>query len=443
MKNADDDLTQGEIRTHLLRLAVPASIGIIFNTLYNLTDLWFAGMLSGEALAGMSIAGSVFFLLIGVGSGIQSGTSALVASDVGRKEMHAAHAWVKNATGIAIFTSILAVAIGWYAGDPLILFLGAEADSAPLARDYLSVVLFGTIFFLLNSVAAGALTAMGDTKSNRNALGAGFVANFALNPLFIFVLDLGVGGLALATVLIKAASAAYLFWVLWARLERPLLPSFELTRWRALSAQIIPASLSIMTIVLGSFITIYFIGRFGGQQIAGYNVGLRLEQVLLLPALGMNAAVMAVAGQNFGAGNHERVLETYRKALRITAIMAVVVFPIMIFGSDAMVSLFTDDNEIKATGAIYLQIDAIAYFAYSILFLSVAVLQARKQPMFPMVLGVARQLVIPASINYSLIFWFDMPMISIFVTIVTVVIVSAVISHWWTMRQLMGDIPRM
>lgn len=442
MKNTNDDLTEGAISSHLIRLAIPASMGMVFNTLYNLTDLWFAGMISASALAGMSIAGIVFFLLIGIGAGIQSGTAAMVASDVGRKELKDVHAWVRNAVGIAVFTSVLAFAFGWYAGDVLITFLGAEPDSAPLAREYLSVTLFGTVFFLLNSVAAGALMALGDTKSNRNALGAGFLANFALNPLLIFVFDFGVAGLALATVIIKAASAAYLFWILWRRLEQPLFPAIDLTRWVKLLAQIIPSSFSMMTIILGSFITIYFIGRFGDDQVAGYNVGLRLEQVLLLPALGMNAAVMAVAGQNFGAGNHARVLETYQKALSIAFVMAVVFFPVMVFGSTFMVGFFTADTAIVATGSTYLKIDAIAYFAYAVLFLSVAVLQARKQPIFPMLLGVARQLVVPASINYALIIWFDMPMISVFITIVGVVIVAAAISHWWTMQQLRADIPQ-
>jgi Na+-driven multidrug efflux pump len=198
----------------------------------------------------------------------------------------------------------------------------------------------------------------------------------------------------------------------------------------------------MLTIILGSFITIYFIGRFGDNHVAGYSVGLRLEQVLLLPALGMNAAVMAVAGQNFGAGKHDRVAETYRKALLIGLGMAACFIPVMVFGSPAMVRFFSEDAEIVATGSTYLRIDAIAYFGYVVLFLSVAVLQARKQPIFPMVLGIARQLVVPAAINYALIIWFDMPMISVFVTIVGVVVVAAGVSHWWTMRQLKADSPQ-
>jgi len=442
MQNSDNDLTQGSILRHLVRLSIPASMGMIFNTLYNLTDLWFAGLLSDAALTGMSIAGSVFFLLIGIGAGIQTGTAAMVASDVGRKHMGDVQSWLNNAVGIAIVVSVIALGIGWVIGDDLIRFLGAEVESAPQAQSYLTVTLLGTVFFLLASVAAGALMALGDTKSNRNALGVGLLANFALNPLLIFVFDLGVAGLALGTVIIKAGSAIYLFWVLKNRLGERARLTLEPQRWRALLAQIFPASFNMMTIILGSFITIYFIGRFGDAHVAGYSVGLRLEQVLLLPALGMNAAVMAVAGQNFGAENHARVAETYRKALLIGLGMAAFFIPIMVFASPALVSVFSEDEAILSTGSTYLRIDAIAYFGYVVLFLSVAVLQARKQPLFPMFLGIARQFVVPASINYVLIMWLDMPMISVFYTIVCVVALAATVSHWWTMKQLRADIPQ-
>jgi putative MATE family efflux protein len=436
----DDDLTQGSIIQHLVRLSIPASMGMVFNTLYNLTDLWFAGGISDAALAGMSIAGSVFFLLIGIGAGVQTGTSAMVASDVGRKRSDLVQGWVDHAFGIAIAASVIAVLAGWLAGDPLIALLGAEADSAPLARAYLSVTLLGTVFFLLTSVAAGALIALGDTKSNRNALAAGLIANFALNPLLIYGFDFGVAGLAGATVIIKAATALFLFYVLRKRLGQWSKPRFAADAWRRLLGQILPASFNMLTIILGSFITIYFIGRFGDNRVAGYNVGLRLEQVLLLPALGMNAAVMAVAGQNFGAGQPERVRETYLSAIKLGLAMAAVFIPVMVFGAPTLVRFFSDDPVIVETGSTYLRIDAIAYFAYTVLFLSVAVLQAQQRPLFPMVLGIGRQLVVPALINFVLIVWLGMPMISIFITLVCVVVLAAALSHWWTMKQLSGAI---
>lgn len=423
-------------------------MGMVFNTLYNLTDIWFAGYLGDDALAGLSIAGSVFFLLLSIGLGIQAGASAMIAPEVGRGAIKGAvkgavkggtsqvKYWINNVTGMAIGFSVLSFLLGAFTARPLVILLGAEPHIEPLAMEYLWVTLAGSIGFMLSFGAAGALMALGDTKSNRNALAIGFFVNFALNPLFTFGLGLGVTGIALATVIIKIATAFYLLRVLSKRLDIRIRPAFDWPRWQALLKQVLPASFNTLTIVLGGFITVALIGQFGSHHVAGYTVGLRLEQLLLLPALGLNSAVMAIAGQNLGAGNSSRVAETYQKSLVIGLAMALFSIPIMYFLSPLMMGFFTNTDAIKNTGVTYLRIDALAFYAYVVLFQSVAVLQAMRKPMFPMYLGIARQLVIPAIINYVLIVLWDYPMVSMFYTIVIVVVVSSVIAHFYTKREI-------
>jgi len=436
MSKQNPSLTSGSVVKHLLRLSVPASMGMVFNTLYNLTDFWFAGLISDDALAGLSIAGSVFFLLLAIGMGTQTGTSAVIAPEVGAGNSEQVDNWLDNAFGLSIVLSVVITAIGFALAKKLVVFLGAEPHIVPLAGAYLNVTLAGSIAFVLSFVAAGALMALGDTVSNRNALIAGFFVNFLLNPFLTFTLGMGVAGLALATVLIKAATAFYLFYVLAKKLGKWSKPRMQLQRWLALLRQVLPASMNMLTIILGGFISVSLIGRFGSDHVAGYAVGLRLEQVLLLPALGLNAAVMAIAGQNFGAGNIDRVKETYQKALIVGLAMAALSIPIMVFLSPQLVGVFTNSDTIRATGAAYLRIDAIAFYGYVVLFLSVALLQSIKQPMFPMILGICRQLVVPATINYLLIVVWGYPMLSVFYTIISVVVVSAFVSHWYTLRRL-------
>jgi putative MATE family efflux protein len=436
MATDNQQLTTGPIYRHLINLSIPAAMGMVFNTLYNLTDFWFAGMLSNQALAGLSIAGSVFAILVAIGAGMQTGTTAMIASDAGRERYDEVRAWLDNAIGLALVLSVIVLAAGWWVADDLVQFLGAEADVEPLALAYLNVTLIGNAAFMLSSIAAGALMAMGDTHSNRNALAVGFFANFALNPLLTFGLGLGVTGLALATVIIKALSAVYLFYVLRKRLNSRSRPAFAKPRWQELSRQVFPASFNMLTIILGGFITVSFVGRFGSEHVAGYAVGLRLEQVLLLPALGLNMAVMAIVGQNFGVGQIDRLREAYRKGLIIGVVMAACSIPVMVFLSPLMVSFFSDSQTIIDTGATYLRIDAIAFYAYVVLFISVATLQAIKQPLFPMVLGIARQLVLPATINYLLIVKLGYPMVALFITIVSVVVLSSILAAWYTARQL-------
>ncbi len=436
MNSVKKSLTEGPVLGHLVRLSIPASMGMIFNTLYNLSDFWFAGKLSDDALSGVSIAGSVFFLLLAIGIGVQTGASAVIAPAVGKGDNQSVADWVDHVFGLSLVLSVIVLILGWSVAEPLVLFLGAEPDIAPLAMEYVSITLLGAFTFVLSFAAAGALMAMGDTKSNRNALTVGFFINLVLNPLLTFSVGLGVSGLALATVLIKGASAVYLYIVLCRAIGRYSRPRFDISRWITLLQQVLPASFNMLTIIMGGFISVSLVGRFGSEHVAGYAVGLRLEQVLLLPALGLNAAVMAIAGQNLGAGNFQRVQETYKTALKVGLAMATVSIPIMVFLSPAMMDFFTDDDAIRQTGAAYLKIDAIAFYAYVVLFLSTATLQAMKQPLFPMVLGIARQVVVPASINYWLIVYKGFPMISIFYTIISVVVVAAMVSHWYTLKRL-------
>ena len=436
MSSTSTKLTEGSIVGHLIRLSIPAAMGMIFNTLYNLSDFWFAGKLSSDALAGVSIAGSVFFMILAIGIGIQVGASAVIAPEVGNDNTAGVQDWIDQALGLSLLLSIVVTVVGFLFAEPLVLFLGAEPNIAPLSMEYVLITLVGAFTFVLSFAAAGVLMAMGDTESNRNALAIGFFANLALNPALTFGLKLGVSGLALATVLIKLGSALYLFHVLAKQTGRWAIPKFDASKWIALVRQVLPASFNMLTIILGGFITVSLVGRFGSEHVAGYAVGLRLEQVLLLPALGLNTAVMAIAGQNYGAGQALRVHDVYKKGLLVGLAMAAVSIPVMVYLSPAMMQFFTDEQAIVDTGATYLRIDAIAFYAYVVLFLSTAVLQAMKRPMFPMFLGIARQLVLPVSINYLLIVFWGYPMISIFYTIISIVVLSSFFAHWYTTKQL-------
>lgn len=429
-------LTEGPIKPHLIRLAIPAAMGMVFNTLYNLTDNWFAGQISDVALAGLSIASVVFALFIGLAAGLQSGTSAMVAPDAAQnKNTHVRH-WVQNAVGIACLLSVLIVLLGWFWAVDLLKLLSDTQITVALAWDYTWVILLGNAGFVVTQVAAGALMAFGNTRAFRDVLIAGFFANWLLNPLFIFVLDWGVAGLAIATVVIKLTGAVWLLRVLSKTMGMVPKPVFRWRKWKPLLFQIMPASANMLTIIVGGFITIYFVGRFGDEAVAGYSVGVRIEQLLLLAAMGLNAAVMAVAGQSYGAKNYQRVKATYHQALKLGFVVSLLAMPAMVFLSPLMMDQFTNSPQIINIGVYYLRVDALAFFGYVLLFNSVAVLQAIKQPIFPMVIGILRQMVLPTLANFVLIVLLDYDVYAIFWAIVVIVLSSAVLMLVYTQRQL-------
>ncbi len=436
MSKNNKPLTEGPIKAHLIRLAIPAAMGMVFNTLYNLTDNWFAGQISDDALAGLSIASVVFALFIALAAGLQSGTSAMVAPDLAKKRHTHVRHWIQNATGIALTLSLLIFILGWAFGKNLLMVLSDSELTVKLAWEYTWVILLGNLAFALTQTAAGALMAFGNTRAFRNVLIVGFFANWLLNPLFIFVFDWGVAGLALSTVVIKSVSALVLFWVLSKELGMVPKPAFRWRKWRQLLSQIIPSGLNMLTIIVGGFITIYFVARFGDEAVAGYSVGVRIEQLLLLSAMGLNAAVMAVAGQSFGAKDYQRVKQTYHQALKLGFVVSIFAVPAMIFLSSLMMDQFTNNAKIIDIGVYYLRVDALAFFGYVLLFNSVAVLQAIKQPIFPMVIGVLRQMVLPTLANFILIVLLGYDVYAIFWAIICIVLSSAIFMLIYTERQL-------
>ncbi|MGF1474710.1 MAG: MATE family efflux transporter [Geminicoccaceae bacterium] len=393
------DLTTAPIPGLIRRLAVPAGTGFFFNTLYNVVDSIYAGMWSTEALAALAISFPIFFLIIASSAGFGQGTTALIANALGSNdERRARHLFAQSlvlAFGVGILLPILALSIA----DPVLALLGNQETTIELALDYLIPIMLGSVLFLLNSGANAFLTADGDTKTYRNALIAGTVLNVGLDPLFMFVFGLGVAGIAWATVLVQTLIFVYLLYVLrrtvlsdGIRLRR-LMP--EPKAIGAIVAQGLPAAGNLMMIGTSLFVITYFVSRFGDAATAAYGVALRIEQLFLLPTVGLNASSLALVGQNFGAKKFDRVREIYAKTLTYgLAIMASGGLIIMIFRGPLM-GLFTDDPDVIDHGSGYLFVAALIQCAYALTMIGTSTLQGMTQPMPALVTGLFRSLIAP------------------------------------------------
>lgn len=403
-------LAHGSIGSHLKKIAIPASIGFLFNTLFNVVDTIYAGRLSTEALAGLTIAFPIFFIVIAVNAGLGNATSALTSIAIGKNDKRLFHRLAKNAFFIGIILSIIMTILSPFITDPLVSLLGPTGDTKAYAVSYTNVIFFGSVFFIFNAILSGLLSAQGKTKPYRNFLVIGFFMNLILDPLFIFgwfgLPRLGVAGVALATILVQFFGTVYLY----IQFKKSSIYDASLLKTSPISSsdikdilkQGIPSSLNMATIAIGIFIINYFVFLYGGTNaIAGYGVAVRIEQIALLPTLGLNIAVLAIVGQNFGADQFERIRETLKKATLAGVLImvggALIIFPFAPF----LVKLFNQDTEVIKEGSRYLRIETLAFVTYVILNISVSVLQGIKKPGFAIVIGIYRQ-VLPFGIFYLL-----------------------------------------
>ena len=153
--------------------------------------------------------------------------------------------------------------------------------------------------------------------------------------------------------------------------------------------------MNMMSVALGIFVITYFLSEFGQNVVAAFGAATRIEQIVLLPALGLNVAALSLASQNSGAKRYDRVRELVRVSMRYGALITGVGGLLLFFGGEFLMGLFTTDASVIEIGSHYLRIAAFLEFSYVVLFLNTSILQGLKKPAFALWIGVYRQLVMP------------------------------------------------
>ncbi len=396
------DLTTGSLTRHLLKTTGFMLVTMVSHTLYFLIDLYWVGRLGSEAVAAVAISGNLMFMVMAVTQMLAVGTTTLISHAVGRKDRTRAllvfnQAQVLSALAGAVFLVLAMAARPLYARA-----MSADAATAALACDYLFwFIPASALQFAMVSMAA-ALRGTGNFKPGMIVQTATVFINMALAPVLIFgwgpAPRLGVAGAALATFIAVAIGTAWL--LLYFRPAGAFLrfvpehwrPRFDL--WRSLLGIGLPAGaeFGLMAVYL---MIIYTVTRpFGAAAQAGFGIGMRIVQAGFMPIVALGIAVAPVAGQNFGAGRHERVRETFRVATFMAA-GAMAVFAILCHVAPAaLIGVFSRDPRVIAVGEEYLRIVSWNFVASGVIFVASSTFQAIGNTVPALVASFARILVV-------------------------------------------------
>lgn len=401
--NHHSDLTTAPIGRLVRRLAVPAGTGFFFNTMFNVVDVWYGGRLSTTALAAMSLSFPVFFIMLSIGAGVSTAATALIGNAMGRGLQDEVRSYLLQSLSFALIHAIVLSALGPFLSPFIFGYMGASGEYLTLASSYMNVIFCGAPFFLFNFVMSAILNAHGDTTTYRNFLISGFLLNLLLDPWFMYgglgIPPFGLAGVALATVLIQCGGNFFLF----SRLSRSgIIDSFKLAelrpRWhyyRELFGQGFPAAMNMMTVTLGIFIITWFVGKYGHEAVAAYGIATRIEQIALLPVMGLNVSTLALTAQNFGAERFDRIRQVLSTSLCYGFMLAAIGTLVAFTFANELLTAFSQDPQVTSAGIRFLRIEAFVFPAYVLLYICVSAMQGIKRPFFALWIGLYRQIAAP------------------------------------------------
>ena len=410
------NLKKDSIYSLFIKIAIPSSIGTIFQNLYSVVDSIFAGkMISETALAAIGQIFPIYFIIIALGVGLSIGTTSLISNSIGENNLEKSGKIFSQSFILSIIVSIAVTIIGIYFSSSLISSINNHKETLDLSIKYIHIIFLGSIFIFLLMSINSSLGAQGDTKSYRNVLIFSFFLNIILNPILIsgkfftfqIISPLGIEGIAYATIISQFVGIFYLFNKLtktqiYKHIKFTIIPNFIIIK--NILSQGIPASMGMMMIAVGSYILIYFVGFFGVEAIAGYTSAGRYEQLFFLPLLGLSTATVTIVGQNFGAKQYQRVIETYKKGIKVGIIILSLLGLIIFLSSEMAMNLFTDNENVIKYGSDYLKISSLMFPAFPFFFIGNATFQGLKRALIVMYMAIMRFVLIPI-IMISIIFY--------------------------------------
>ena len=404
MLKEQNPLGYQKISKLIKKFAIPSVVAMLVSSLYNIVDQIFIGQ--GVGYLGNAATNVAFplttisialALLIGVGS------AAKFSLSLGKGESEEAHKVVGNAIWMMVILGVLYCVLGLIFLTPLLNAFGATEANFSYTYEYSSIILIGVPFLITNSALSNLIRADGSPKYSMISMVTGAVVNTILDPIFIFVLDLGIGGAALATVISQFISCAIsLFYIPKFKRIKLTKSSFQLDLSRCLNISLLGASnflnqvaICLVQIVLNNSLTHYGeLTKFGPDiPLSSFGVVMKVNSIFISFFVGINQGTQPILGYNFGAKNYDRVKETYIRSLLINVIVASIsLFTFQVFPR-YIISIFGNGDELYfefATKVMRIFLSMI--IAVGIQFVSSNFFASIGQPIKGVILSFTRQI---------------------------------------------------
>ena len=346
MANKNVELMRGEPEIAIRKLAIPIMISMILTASYNIIDgVWVAG-LGQAAIAGIGFVTPIFMILNGFSVGLGNGATSSISRAVGAKNHERASKSAAHSLLIFLLASIVLTVTLLLIQKPLLETYGANDQSLVEAINYATPLFSGLFAFMFANGASGILRGEGDMKRAMYAIIVSVILNFILDPIFIYVLNLGSAGASLATIVSSMGSAfVIMYWIL---IKKDTYVDVNLRdfkfEWEIAKDILkvgIPASLDMFMMSLAMSFYLIFISSIGGEYgIAAFTSGQRLYLFGIMPLTAIASAVAAVSGSAYGARNWDYLSRTHIYGTKFALMISVVITMILVIFAPQLSMIF-------------------------------------------------------------------------------------------------------
>jgi putative MATE family efflux protein len=432
----------GEPKKAIIKLAVPMIIAMSVMTIYNLVDVFWVAGLGGGAIAAVGLFLPFMFIIMSLSNGLGVGGGSAISRRIGSKDR-------QGADQVAVHTLIIMIIMVVCFTIPFFLFTGnifnvlaEESEVKEMATAYGQIVFGGSLVIFFLYVATAILRAEGDANRAMYAMMLGAGLNIALDPIFIFTLNMGVVGAAWATVLSMTVTSALLLYWLFIKKDTYITFKFRGFQWAGnivkdifrvgLPAMVLQLSMAITQIIL-----IVIIGSVSSDSgVAVYTLGWRVSMIAVLPLLGIATAVVSVTGAAYGANEYDKLKSSFLYAVKIGLIIELIIALItFLFASQITGAFPLPDDEhrdfILQELPQYFQIVAIFYPGVAFGMMSSSMFQGTGKGSYALIVTIVRAVILGTMLPAIFAIGFDMGISGVWWGLVGGNIIGSMLAFTW------------
>jgi len=388
------DMTRGPVLRQMVSFGIPVFFGMIFQRIYNFADVYIVGhYLGDEALAAVSIAGTVMFLLLALNAGMTTGVGVVISQYFGgNKQEEMKKAFVAS-TFVAVGVTVFITTVGILTAEPILRLMQTSEELIPYAKDYLIIIYIGCIGTMLYNFSASVLRAVGNSFIPLVFLIVASVLNILLDILFVAVIPLGTAGAALATVVAQLISGTlcmiYAGKILTFVKVKKGEWKIDLELIKEILRYAIPATVQMSIITISDMTLQAVVNTYGTAMIVAYGVCIKVEGIGWELTTAVGSAVGTFTGQNIGAGDMGRVRKGIRSA-HLLNVIATGAFGVAVYASAPVImKAFTESQEAIRYGVEYMRIFSCFFLAGGLVVVFQYFLRSAGDVLFTLLMGVS------------------------------------------------------